>query len=85
MAGSHHTGYSPVESRLKRWLDENGADRTPPASVCSPARWRMFLANMNRKRFSFSEWTKRTSGKWKCDRFTDELDAPRRRGKAGLY
>lgn len=85
MAGSHHGGYSPIESRLKRWLDENGADRTPPASVCSPARWRMFLANQSRSKFSWTAWNKNTKGKWRCTCFTDELDTPGRRGKAGLY
>lgn len=79
--------YSPIDYRIKRWIEKNGADRTPPASICSPARWRMFLANRERRtnRFSFAKWTKRTKDKWRCDCFTDDLKSAERRGTSGLY
>lgn len=45
----------------------------------------MFLANRSRSKFSWTAWNRNTKGKWRCTCFTDELDTPGRRGKAGLY
>lgn len=85
MACSYRMSQDATERRLARWLHENGDGRTPPASVCSPTRWRMFLAKHGKRKFSYAQWKKTVSGRWKCDCFTDELNTRRRHGSEGLH
>jgi len=40
------------ETKLKNWFIRNGRDpkKAPPVQLCSPVRWRMFVAKASRGR-----------------------------------